>query len=67
MEYYRGVAFEPDETGVAERVLCPLVDVMIDSIDCLENQDVIESSIPDRFKRKDDWKDICEKCPFRDY
>ena len=49
-------------------VLCPLVDFEIDEGDCLENTDVIdefisdESHIPDYFKIKPDYKDICKKC-----
>ena len=36
-------------------------------IDCLENQSVREEFIPSRFKAKQNWKKICEACPFRDY
>lgn len=47
---------------------CPLVDDVIDPIDCIENIDIIdgfisdESHIPDEFKVKHDYKEICKKC-----
>lgn len=47
---------------------CPLIDNVIDSGDCLEITDIIdemfgsESDIPDRFKAKPDYKEICKKC-----
>ncbi len=65
--YHRGVEYRPDESGTAEQVKCPLVDDWIEPIDCMENQGVIESAIPKRFKQKSNWAEICEKCPFRDY
>ena len=67
MKYYKGVAFEPDEKGIAKRVYCPLIDEMIEAIECLENQDIRAAFIPKKFKCKDNWQDICFKCPFRDY
>ena len=44
-------------------VFCPLVDRKIEDIDCIENRDVVdgmlvESSLPDEYKRKINWKDI---------
>lgn len=68
MKYeYNGIEYIPDNTGVAVKVKCPLVDDWIADIDCLENQDIAELFIPIEFKRKKDWKNICEHCPFRDY
>jgi len=52
------------EFGLA---MCPLVGELIDCVDCMENQDVIDESVPDRFKRKSDWRVICDNCEFRDY
>lgn len=42
-------------------VKCPLVDEMIEDIDCIENVDAVDGrlkadKLPDRFKKKDDWK-----------
>lgn len=51
------------------KIMCPLVDQEVETIDCLENTDIIdgfisdESHIPDIFKVKKDYKDICKKCP----
>lgn len=67
MAYYKGMEYIPNENGTARLVKCPLVDDWIEDIDCLENQETNEPSIPDRFKQKADWKAICKKCPFRDY
>ena len=67
MPFLGNVAYRPDENGIAEFVKCPLVDDWVAPIDCLENQDIREESIPARFKVKPDWKEICNACPFRDY
>lgn len=61
------VEYIADENGIAEKVKCPLVDDWIKDIDCMENQSVIDSAIPERFKKKKNWQEICQKCPFRDY
>ena len=51
-------------------LICPLVNKEIDEIDCLENMDIIdeyisdESHIPEEFKVKPDYKDICKNCEF---
>lgn len=65
--YYHGVEYIPNERGVADKVKCPLTDDWEADIDCMENQGIIESSIPERFKQKKNWKEICEACPFRNY
>lgn len=64
---YRGVEYIPDEDGTAESVKCPLVDNWITPADCMENQDIAEQFIPDEYKIKKNWKEICQKCPFREY
>ncbi len=64
---YKGVKYIPDERGIAEKVKCPLTDEWEQDIDCMENQSVIDSAIPERFKKKENWKVICERCPFRNY
>jgi len=46
-------------------VLCPLVDEHIDGFDCMEFQCIIENNIPDKFKQKDNWQDLCENCENR--
>lgn len=53
-------------------VLCPLVDEMIEDIDCIENRDVVdgmivESSLPDKYKRKENWRKICQNCKWHNY
>lgn len=54
------------------RVFCPLVDRKVEDIDCIENRDVvdgmiIESSLPDEYKRKKNWKEICRDCKWHNY
>ena len=44
-------------------VLCPLVDVEIENIDCIENSDAVDGiikkeTVPLRFKKKSDWEEL---------
>lgn len=53
-------------------VMCPLVDKEIENIDCIETSDAVDGmlkkdSVPDRFKRKKDWEEICKNCKWHDY
>ncbi len=48
-------------------IVCPLVDREIDIVDCMENRDIKEDSIPAEYKVKPNWKDICSTCPFSKY
>ena len=53
-------------------VLCPLVDVEIENIDCIENSDAVDGiikkeTVPLRFKKKSDWETICKKCKWHGY
>lgn len=53
-------------------VKCPLVDELIENIDCIENRDAVDGmikkdNVPDRFKTKVDWKEICKKCKWHNY
>lgn len=53
-------------------IKCPLTDVEIDEIDCLENIDIIDgfisddSHIPDELKVETNYKEICKKCKFHE-
>ena len=52
--------------------MCPLVEEMIENIDCIENSDAVDglikkSSVPDRFKRKPEWENICRECQWHNY
>ena len=50
------------------RLECPLVDGRpIHCDDCLENSDIVDGDmsdrcVPEEFKEKKNWKDICLKC-----
>lgn len=46
---------------------CPLIDERIDCIVCMENRDIKDEYIPKKFKEKENWKDICEKCKYHEY
>ena len=53
-------------------VMCPLVDKEIENIDCIETSDAVDGmlkkdSVPDLFKRKKDWEEICKNCKWHDY
>ena len=50
-----------------DKIICPLVDVKIDIIDCMENRDIKEDFIPEKYKQKEDWKEICKNCQYYNY
>lgn len=53
-------------------VRCPLVDEDIEPIDCIENSDAVDGvlkkdTVPKRFKKKENWEEICENCKWHGY
>lgn len=50
-----------------EKVFCPLLDDYITPVDCMENREIREESIPEKFKQKSNWKELCENCKYREY
>ncbi len=49
------------------KIMCPLVDKEIQDIDCVENSDIAngmfkESNLPDIYKVKKNWREICQNC-----
>lgn len=53
------------------RVMCPLVNKMIEDIDCIENRDVVEglikeSSLPEEYK-VNNFRNICKNCKWHNY
>ena len=55
-----------------DEVFCPLIDSIIDSGECVENSDVAsslikEQSLPEIYKQKENWREICIKCKYHDY
>lgn len=48
-------------------IICPLIDSTITPTECLDNQYTNDEHIPDIFKIKIDWKEICKNCPYRKY
>lgn len=65
-----GLEFKNDvnPTSGENGVKCPLVDFMIEESNCLENAMIVagfmdENSILERFKEKENWREICKNCP----
>ena len=55
-----------------DKVKCPLVDSIIEDVECLETRDVVCKIIKDlcileKFKQKENWHEICKKCKYYDY
>ena len=58
--------------GGPDLVMCPLVDCEIKNIDCIENSDAVDrvikrDNVPERFKVKPDWEELCKKCKWHGY
>lgn len=54
------------------RVMCPLIDEMLDAGGCLEVSDIArgwikERNLDERFREKENWREICEHCENRKY
>lgn len=61
-----------NKDSVVTEVLCPLADRVISDIDCIENRDIIDGffkmeCLPEEFKAKSDFKEICRKCKWHNY
>lgn len=50
-----------------DKIFCPLVDDKIDIVDCMENRDIKDEYIPEKYKKKDNWKEICNGCKYQKY
>lgn len=50
-----------------DKILCPLLDDYTTPVDCMETRDIKEEFIPELFKKKDNWKEICENCKYHEY
>ena len=53
-------------------IQCILVDKKIEDIDCIENREIVdgnlsEESLPEEYKTKVDWKNICKNCKLHNY
>lgn len=66
--FYKGVEYIPYEgKDTAKFVKCPLVDEFIENGDCLETRDLNPYLILPRFTKKENYREICEACPFHNY
>lgn len=50
-----------------DTIKCPLVDRVISIDDCMENREIKAEYIPEEYKKKKDWKEICQKCKYYNY
>lgn len=50
-----------------DKIICPLVKEKITPVDCMENRDLKEINIPNKFKQDPNWKEICQKCKYYNY
>ncbi len=53
-------------------VHCPLLSREIEDIDCIENRDIVDGNLdekflPEEFKSRRDWKSICRECKWHDH
>ena len=53
-------------------IQCILVDKKIEDVDCIENREIVdgnlcEESLPEEYKTKVDWKNICKNCKWHNY
>lgn len=64
-----GLEFKNDVNPAsgANGIKCPLVDFMIEESNCLENAMIVsgfmdEISMVEKFKQKENWREICKNC-----
>lgn len=55
-----------------DRVYCPVLDREIEDIDCIENRDIVDGNLDERFlaegfRKRKDWKSACRKCEWHNY
>ena len=50
-----------------EKVFCPLIDDYTTPVDCMENREIKEESIPEKFKQKTNWREICKNCKYQGF
>lgn len=47
-----------------DRIICPLINIEISCVECMENQDTKEDFIPEIYKKLDNWKEVCKNCKY---
>lgn len=55
-----------------DEVYCPLTDTAIQSYECVETSDIAagmfkERCLADKYKQKENWKEICKNCKYHNY
>lgn len=69
-----GLEFKNDinPTSGQDGIKCPLVDLMIAKDKCVENTMITagffdENTLLDKFKNKENWREICQNCEFYNF
>jgi hypothetical protein len=52
-----------------DTIICPMINDLIEIADCVVYSDVTSGMlkdycIPDKFKEKNNWRDICHRCNY---
>lgn len=50
-----------------DEIFCPLVDADITIYDCSENREIKKAFIPDIYKVKENWEEICRRCKYQEF
>lgn len=58
--------------GNNDFVHCPVLGREIEGIDCIENRDIVDGNLderflPEGFKNRRDWKSTCRECKWHDF
>ena len=56
-----------DRHSNEEMAFCPLIDDYTTPVDCMENRETREETIPTKFKQKPNWEEICKNCKYQNY
>jgi len=53
-------------------VFCPITEDRIEDIECIETRDAvdglfIEDTVPEEYKKKENWKNICRECKWHNF
>lgn len=60
------------ENNGTSYVFCPVLNKKIEDIDCIENRDIVDGTLDEKFlqegfKNRKDWKAACRECKWHNY
>lgn len=72
LDFYERSNFSWENKSAPDEVMCPMIDEIIDSYICVGIRDIPAGlfkleCMPDRFKKKDNWIEICKACEWHDF